>query len=280
MDAAIHFACNSLTLVQVTEIRPAVQSRPSYVFAYNVYPPYFTKSRKDKSRQSIQSKRYYLNQRCLQTPWENKKIGPLWIPRYLKVEPVKLQDYLLLDVKHGPKGYYGVSHLPPSWSNPIITFFKLVQQPRKVKYYIQNPVQLEELKQTIYIRVPGGGYITTLMHSLIVLALQDWSFIIDMFRKIDKRYYSQKTFTEIRDHPKLLQAGIDIPTTQNFIMELVLWAQDPELLHRLEKTWKLESVRNPDEFTQEGLQFLQNIPNLKIKVTNILQSLKRQSTIF
>lgn len=268
IEGIVHFACNSLNLVQVGHIHPATNTRPSYIFGFDIYPPKFNYQSQPK-HVKLKSKRYYLNQRCLKTAWVNKKIGPLWIPSFLNPEPIKLHDFLILDVKHGPKGMYGIAHLPPSWSNPIVRFLTLLHNPRRIKYVMQNQAFMEELKTQLYIKLPNGGYVTTLLHALFVIGGKNWNYIIDMFRKSEHREYDFKSFEEIRSHPLVKYEDIRIPTTQDFIMELVLWAQSPDLLLNLQKSVELETKRN-SYFTDQGLEFFESIPELHSKLETVL----------
>lgn len=224
MDPILHFASNSVVLTQITHIH--CQPTHSYTFAHHLSLPQF-------ELPAIQThvRRYYLNQRCLSTPWTSRKIGPLFVPDHLPNEPVKIYDYVVLEVAHSQKGVRGLSYLPPSWSNPLVRFFKYYTVPQKTRWMFETKANRQILAQDLVI--PYCVPLFTLYHTLQVVVTKDWSVIVDMLRRPAFRQKEWKSFEEINQAVQAVQKtshGVTIPSTTEFVIEVAFWAQDVTIL--------------------------------------------------
>lgn len=252
MDAIQFFADNSITVVQITHIQqPSKESTaPPYAFAYRVSSPDYALPRTHHYR-TTSLPRYYLNHKCLTTTWSQRKLGPLWTPHLLPGEPVRVRDMVLVDAHHSTKGYFSSSHLPPSWSTPIIEFFKLSNNITKTKYMLETSGTTDRLKNMLYIKC-GETFITTLFHALVCLIAKDFTLVIDMLRYPRMRKTKYVTFEEVKASRDCQHYDVYVPTTIEFVVELALWAQEPQILQNFAYKLQKEIESNPTNFVQDA----------------------------
>lgn len=252
MDAIEYFADNAITVVQITHIhQPSKESTaPPYAFAYRVSSPTYTLPRTHHYR-TTSLPRYYMNHKCLTTTWTQRKLGPLWTPHLMQNEPVRVRDMVLVDAQHSSKGYFSSSHLPPSWSRPIIEFFKLSNNVTKTKYMLETSNTSERLQNMVYVKC-GQTSITTLFHALVCMVAKDFSIVVDMLRYPRRRKTRYMPFEDVKASHDCQHYGVYIPTTIEFVVELALWAQDPDILQTFARELQREIESNPTDFAQDA----------------------------
>lgn len=252
MDAIKCFADNAITVVQITHIQqPSKESTaPPYAFAYRVSSPNYALPRTHHYR-TTSLPRYYMNHKCLTSTWNQRKLGPLWTPHMMPSEPVRIRDMVLVDAQHSSKGYFALSHLPPSWARPIIEFFKLCNNVTKTKYMLETSSTTERLKKMLYIKC-GQTFITTLFHALVCLVAKDYTIVIDMLRYPRRRKTRYMTFEDVKASRDCQHYDVYVPTTIEFVVELALWAQDPDILQKFADELKREIESNPTDFVQDA----------------------------
>jgi hypothetical protein len=170
-------------------------------------------------------------------------------------EPVRVRDMVLVDAQHSSKGYFASSHLPPSWSTPILEFFKLGTNITKTKYMLETSSTTERLKDMLYIKC-GQTFITTLFHALVCLVAKDFTLVIDMLRYPRRRKTSYVTFEDVKASRDCQHYDVYVPTTIEFVIELALWAQDPDILQSFGRELKREIESNPTDFVQDARNWL------------------------
>lgn len=249
MDAVITFINNTITIVEVTHIHQPSQSTttPPYAFSYRVTDPDYRLPTTHHYR-TTSLLRYYLSQKCLCTTWGKCKIGALYTPSECKKEPITIGNVLLIHAKHSKRGYYGVSHLPSSWSRPIVTFFWYNSNKLKARYMLQSKESMEKLKRELFIQCDENTTITTLLHMLVVLVTKDFSSVIDMLVFPRLRKTSWKTFEDMQQLPGVRRMGVYVPSTLEFVVETCFFAQSPTLLEGFATQLTDAISRNPTNF--------------------------------
>lgn len=271
MDPIQHFAANSLTLAQINYIHHE-KGIPPYALAYHVMEPDF-KLPKHHNHRHTRLRRYYLNKRCLSTPWSNRKIGPLYIPAQLRNEDVKIGDVVCLDIKHKQKGLYGVSYLPPSWSRCLTFFFRYYSAPDKVRWMLESQETRVILEQHLMIQL-YEVQIPTLYHALVCLVTKDFGNIIDMLKFPRMRRTKFQTFEELQQSNLIKALNLHIPSTLEFVTELAFWAQCPELLETF--TSQLQTQLSTS-FKQEAYDFVSTSKKTIIYMKRVLKHLSRSN---
>lgn len=281
----LHFAAQGLTLAVVTYIHP------SYTFAMHVEAPTFQVNRTGRSTKSskfIKSHRYYLNHKCLSNPMDCRKFGPLFFMGTNSAEPVKIGDCLVLDVVATRKGSVGTSYLPPGWSNPLIRFFRYLADPRKTMYTLENP-DVEAPDQVFQDTVVQIGsdqdgvpplFIPTLFQTLVILVAKDYSKWIDLWRNPRHRKFKYPSFEQLSMHVYVKPRRIRLPSTEEFLLEVALWAQDPDIV--VEAGTKLSQAllaAEPGEFREEAQEFVRRQMKNKKRVKAVLLHVKRLNKI-
>lgn len=289
MDPIKHFAANSLVLAQISYIH-CDQSKSSsshegihvvklfhpYALAYHVFEPDFHLPKYHNHR-NTRLRRYYLNQKCLNTTWTGRKIGPLYTPPSLRNEDVKIGDIVCLDAKHNKKGLYGTSYLPPSWSNCIAKFFQYYCTPSKVRWMLESQETRQILVKDLMIRF-YEVQLPTLYHALVCLTTKDFSTIVDMLKFKRLRTTTFQTFEELQTMPLTKQTNLYIPDTTQFVVELALWAQYPELLNIFATQLQTDMARNSTSFVAQARDFLQKKDKMIIYMKRVLKHLSKRST--
>jgi hypothetical protein len=272
MDGILHFAANSLTLGQITYIHHE-KDIPPYAFAYHISTPQFQLPR-HHHRRTTHTRRYYLNKRCLSQPWQDRKIGPLYTPRELRQEDVKIGDFVALDIKHSQKGTYGVNYLPPSWANCLVKFFQYYVNHVKTRWMLESQETRTILEKDIMIplfeiRIP------TLFHALVCLTTKNFGTIIDMLRFPRLRHTKYQSFQDLQDMPLIKQMDLHIPSATEFVVEVAFWAQDPQLLAAFATQLQAAVRPNPTNFKPEAQEFLDKQDKVQTYMKRVLRHLSK-----
>ena len=271
MDPIQHFAANSLTIAQIHYIHHE-KDVPPYALAYRVSQPTFTLSK--RIHHNTRLRRYYLNRRCLSTPWTSRKIGCLYTLPNMRPEDVKIGDVVCLDAKYKQKGMYGVSYLPPSWSRCVVNFFRYYSAPMKVRCMLESQ-ETRQLLETHLVIVFCAHRIPTLYHMLTCLVTKNFSNIIDMLKFPRLRTTKFQTFEELQSAPLVKASNLYIPGTLEFIVELAFWAQDPELVNTFVSQLNKQIMVNPTNFKKEVREFLNKKDKTIIYMKRVLKHLSK-----
>jgi len=281
MDAIDFFAKNALTIIQITHIQnPTTQDNkvPPYAFAYPVTSPNYILTKGHHYR-TTSLPRYYLNMKSMTTPWNARKIGPLWTPNnFVCCEPIRIHDRILVDANHSNKGYFALSHLPKSWSLPIIEFFKLCQNVVKTRYMLSTKDTRTSLEHKLYIKT-GTICITTLYHALVCFLNKDFSIIVDMLRYPRRRQHPEYvTFEEMKQSIDCERMDIYIPKTIEFVIELSLFVQDPHVVDMFGSALKEQIALSPTDFLKGARSWLQLKKEKHVKyIERLLRFYRKQS---
>ena len=109
----------------------------------------------------------------------------------------------------------------------------------------------ERLKDMLYIKC-GQTFITTLFHALVCLVAKDFSIVIDMLRYPRMRMTRYTTFENIKASHDCQYYDVYVPTTIEFMVELALWAQEPDILQIFAHELQKEIESNPTNFVQDA----------------------------
>jgi len=274
MDPIQHFAANSLTIAQINYIHHD-KDIPPYALAYHVSQPNFRVVKYVHHNSRL--RRYYLNQRCLGTPWSSRKIGPLYTPPELRTEDVKIGDVVCLDAKHRQKGMHGTSYLPPSWSKCVVNLFRYYSAPMKVRCMLESKETREILEKDLVIQFYEMR-IPTLYHMLTCLVTKDFANIVDMLQFTRFRTTEFQTFEKLGEAPVAKATNLYVPTALEFVVELAFWAQDPGLLDEFASQLNVHVQKNPTNFKKEARDFLGKKDKTIVYMTRVLKHLSRSAT--
>lgn len=273
MDPILHFAANSLTLAQVTYIHASSAGTAPYTFAHHVNAPNFALPAHFNFR-TTRLRRYHLGKHCLRTPWQARKIGPLYTPWQLTTQDVKIHDYVALDIAHERKGMRGTSFLPPAWANPLVRFFQYYVNQARTKYYLETQETRTMLYNHLVIRF-YEAQIATLYHALVCLVTKDFTDIIDMLKYPRFRTTQWQTFEDLRSLPLIKEANLKIPGTIEFVVELAFWAQNVGLLDDFAGQLNKHLEKNATNFKKDAREFLTQKDTLKKYMRRVLHFMKQ-----
>ena len=271
---AIYAFIEKLVVVKVTYIHNKIQNVP-YAFGYQINAPEFRLTSRQHFRNSSVP-RVYLSNKCLKTCIKQIKIGPLFTPETWSCDLPKLYDVLIIQIKHSKKGYFALHHLPTSWSQPLVCFFKYCYNTMKVKFLLETKANTMILFNELIIKFLNTN-ITTLFHMLVCLVTKNYDIIIDMLRFPRMRETTFESFETIKQSQDCKRHGVYIPTTTEFIMELSLFAQDSIIIQKFKQDLSKAIQLNPTNFKKEAREWIKKANKYEIYVKRIL---KQYNTLF
>lgn len=289
-DPILHFAATSLHFAQVVHLQ-SKNDVVIYAFALHVGHPHFALP-KDTPTKKKPLQRYYLNQPCLNSTWNKRKLGCLYTLPYLPREILKVGDIVCLDVEIRSKGVIGTSLLPPSWSNTLASFFRYYGDPTKVTWMLSAQETRTTLFQDLALYYPDQGgadqsgadkehklTIFTLYYALVCLVTKDFSSIVDMMKYPRLRTHTLvHTFDDLAQHPVLQRAQLTVPTTFEFVVELALWAQDPSLLTICASQLQTQLDDTPTSFPKVVHTFPEQFKTQRRYVQRVLKQLSHTTS--
>ena len=268
-DPLLHFAKNSLVLAQITHIH-SNDGKVLYTLAHHISGPDY-KIPKSFNHRNTRRRRYYLNKRCMQNPWKERKIGPLYTPKQMRSEDIHLNDCVLLDVKrHVQKGMYAVSYLPPRWASSLVCFFRYYTNHERATHYFQSAETRQILRTELILKLCEVE-IPTLYHSLECLVTKNFSNIVDMLRFQPFRQTEWKSFEDIQSEPLIVQTSTKVPSTIDFVKELAFWAQDITILDRFANQLRPQLSSSAHCFDPKAQIFLDNLEKTKKYMKRVLK---------
>lgn len=273
MDPIRHWATDVLArdhvaIVQITYIHPD----PCYILAFEVHWPTFRLPRRHHHR-TTHARRFYLNDKCLNRCWSNRQMGPVFTPQFLPRENVRIGDFLLVDYQHTDRGFQATSYLPPSWSNVVVKFLQYYVAHARTRWMLESAETRAILWNELTIPFQRMT-VSTFYHILIILITQDFQPIIDMLRFPRLRCSQKPTFDDQHQAGQL--HNLHIPTTAHLVPELVLWAQDTDLLEKFSAQLQCELSCNSTNFMPAARQLVANCTKLKRYLARVIRAKRRE----
>lgn len=117
---------------------------------------------------------------------------------------------------------------------------------------LETKANRDKLQSLLFINYQDAC-ITTLFHCIVCLINKDFSIIIDMLRYQRRRQFpAYVTFEDIQKSSAYRSGAVYIPGTIEFVVELALWAQQPDILEQFARNLNEQIQDTPTDFMKHA----------------------------